>query len=346
MLVLMGSFACHGFFLCLCGFAAALFHLRFPITYPSSTTCCRKTPVKYCGGNFYTHELYLWCLSLVLLWSFFGLSLVFFFGISKKKCNFAPNFKKIVHMAKNVGLIGGVKGKLGNAVFYVRRGKTLSRVYQPEVANPKSLSQVEQRAKFALAGRLMKITPIAALEGIAGDRQFKRNEFVRRVIAAETYANNKASLVASQLSLSDGTVVLRTTNTFVVDLHSTYVDVTVSTARAGAQALPVGYGQRVVVYALDSTEKATDYCVTSVMTMPEDAETKTTLLRMTLPQGSQANYQFLVYVIPFQVSEVLSNVKYSFLGAEGNGSTIVLVDDVESRVNLGYGQAQLVAMSQ
>lgn len=54
-------------------------------------------------------------------------------------------------MAKAVGLIGSLKGKVGNTVFATRRGIQVARVYQPVVAQPKSARQQLSRAKFALA---------------------------------------------------------------------------------------------------------------------------------------------------------------------------------------------------
>lgn len=59
-------------------------------------------------------------------------------------------------MAKNVGLIGGLTGKLGNTVNSVRRGVQISRVYQPVVANPKTKRQQLSRAKLALATATIK----------------------------------------------------------------------------------------------------------------------------------------------------------------------------------------------
>ena len=67
-------------------------------------------------------------------------------------------------MAKIVGLIGSVKGKLGNSVMAVRRGVQIARVYQPTVANPKSRRQQYSRAKFGLAVFVTK--PLARIFNI------------------------------------------------------------------------------------------------------------------------------------------------------------------------------------
>ena len=57
-------------------------------------------------------------------------------------------------MGKSVGFIGNFKGKLGNAVGYKvslsNSGTNQGvRVYQPNIKNPKSAAQAEQRAKYA-----------------------------------------------------------------------------------------------------------------------------------------------------------------------------------------------------
>lgn len=57
-------------------------------------------------------------------------------------------------MGKSVGFIGNFKGKLGNAVGYkVSQSNSGTnqgvRVYQPNIKNPKSAAQAEQRAKYA-----------------------------------------------------------------------------------------------------------------------------------------------------------------------------------------------------
>ena len=52
--------------------------------------------------------------------------------------------------------IGNGSGKVGNLVVATRAGEQITRVYQPRVANPKSYSQMLQRAKFANAVKFYK----------------------------------------------------------------------------------------------------------------------------------------------------------------------------------------------
>lgn len=59
-------------------------------------------------------------------------------------------------MAKGNMFIGNGSGKVGNLVVSTRAGEQVTRVYQPRVANPKSYSQMLQRAKFANAVKFYK----------------------------------------------------------------------------------------------------------------------------------------------------------------------------------------------
>ncbi|WP_226164124.1 DUF6266 family protein, partial [Hymenobacter terricola] len=59
-------------------------------------------------------------------------------------------------MAKGNMFIGNGSGKVGNLVVATRAGEQITRVYQPRVSNPKSYSQMLQRAKFANAVKFYK----------------------------------------------------------------------------------------------------------------------------------------------------------------------------------------------
>ena len=52
------------------------------------------------------------------------------------------------------GIVGTISGRAGNQVFSKgRNGETLMRAYQPQVANPKSAGQVNQRNRFTVAAK-------------------------------------------------------------------------------------------------------------------------------------------------------------------------------------------------
>lgn len=60
-------------------------------------------------------------------------------------------------MAKLQGIVGGLSGKLGNAVFRQRYGQTVASQYQPIVANPNTKAQSDNRTAFKLLSQLAAI---------------------------------------------------------------------------------------------------------------------------------------------------------------------------------------------
>ena len=242
-------------------------------------------------------------------------------------------------MAKNVGLIGSLHGKLGNAVFYVSNGVQVSRVYQPIVANPNTPLQIAQRAKMTLAGRMSKITPIVALAGLGGsNKRMRRGEFVKELVKASTYSNNKASLQFGDLHLSHGNVQLQTAQSFTTQSGTGYIRVTVSVSRA-TQTVPVpaGYGLRVVAYFIDNTASGSDMCATRLCEIPSGETAATTTITQYITRGTASNYTVVVYAYPFVAEESLDGVNYSFVGDEEE--TYIVIDGIRSVANLRYGES-------
>ena len=248
-------------------------------------------------------------------------------------------------MARNVGLIGSLRGKLGNAVFYVSNGVQVSRVYQPVVANPNTPLQVAQRAKMVLAGRMSKITPIVALAGLPGsNKRGLRGSFVREVVRASVYSGNQAAISFDNLNLSHGNVQLRTTQSFTRSDTSNRVDIVVSVSKATSGTdIPVGYGMRAVVYLIDNTNSGADLCQTAILNIPSSDAAVTTTIRMFVTRGSAANFTAIVYVFPFLATENLDGVEYSFVGTEEE--TYVVIDGIRSVAKLEYGETYLLQAS-
>lgn len=62
------------------------------------------------------------------------------------------------------GVFANWSGKVGNVVGAVRQGRTVMRIYQPQVANPRTQNQLQARGVFSLlTSTLSKFTPILKL---------------------------------------------------------------------------------------------------------------------------------------------------------------------------------------
>lgn len=86
-------------------------------------------------------------------------------------------------MAKIYGLTGKMSGKMGSAVFAVRKGQQIMRQYNPIVLNPKSAKQQDSRVKFKLGTQLAAImapgfgTMMPAKRKVTKGTPSKRNVF-------------------------------------------------------------------------------------------------------------------------------------------------------------------------
>lgn len=248
-------------------------------------------------------------------------------------------------MAKNVGFVGGLRGKLGNAVFYITNGVQVARVYQPVVANPNTQMQIAQRAKMSLAGRLSKITPVVALSGLGGsNKRIRRGTFVKEMISASTYNNNKASLIWSNLHLSRGNVQAVTNCQVARTNNNSYIQLNITTNRnAASVSLPSGYGLRAVIYFIDSTNSGSDFCRTILLNLPTNETTAVTSFSTLIARGTAANFSVVTYVIPFLATENLDGVNYSFVGDEQE--TYIVIDSLKSVAKLEYGESSLAPVS-
>lgn len=102
------------------------------------------------------------------------------------------------------GVFGKGTGKVGNSVWAVSGGVQIVRPYNPNVSNPNTNAQIEQRAKLKLMSQLAA----ALAPGIAFKKQglvSARNQFIAANISKCVFATNRATIALSVLDLTGGT---------------------------------------------------------------------------------------------------------------------------------------------
>lgn len=157
-------------------------------------------------------------------------------------------------MGKSVNIIGTIRGKVGSVVFSKGpNGETLMRSYQPQVANPRTMPQLAQRAKVTMAGKLSKLIPINALSGLGmGSRLANRSEFnsncLRKAVAIWQGGQYTASVLPAQLEFSKGVATLGAT-LGAVTVTSNKVSVALSNVNADGQ-----HGVRLVVVVMQNVQ--------------------------------------------------------------------------------------------
>lgn len=110
-------------------------------------------------------------------------------------------------MAKQTSLFGKVSGKLGAVVFATSGGQTISREYNPNVSNPNTQSQVNQRARMKLMSQLSAtLANVIAMtkDGLVS----KRNKFTKANFAYAYAVNGVAQVSYENLQLTEGHLAL------------------------------------------------------------------------------------------------------------------------------------------
>lgn len=106
-------------------------------------------------------------------------------------------------MAKQTSLFGKISGKLGAVVFATSGGETISREYNPNVSNPSTQAQVDQRARLKLMSQLSaSLAPVLAMQkdGLVS----ARNQFVKKNFAASSAIAGAAQITYENLQLTNG----------------------------------------------------------------------------------------------------------------------------------------------
>lgn len=110
-------------------------------------------------------------------------------------------------MGKLTSLYGKTTGKIGSIVFATSGGETIAREYNPHVANPSTMPQVNQRARMKLMSQLSAaLSPVIAMT--KNGQVSKRNKFVK-VNFDNTYASQGVAQVSYEnVQITEGSVGL------------------------------------------------------------------------------------------------------------------------------------------
>lgn len=158
-------------------------------------------------------------------------------------------------MAKQTSLFGKISGKLGAVVFATSGGETISREYNPNVSNPSTQAQVDQRARLKLMSQLSaSLAPVIAMpkDGLVSSR----NQFVKRNFSASYAANGMAQITYENLQLTNGNAGLPS----IVATRAQESGVTIQLAEDASAAV-----SRVVYIMYRKTSEGTLQLVQSVV---------------------------------------------------------------------------------
>lgn len=106
-------------------------------------------------------------------------------------------------MGKVTSLYGKTTGKIGSIVFSTSGGQTIAREYNPNVANPNTEAQVNQRARMKLMSQIAaSLAPVIVIpkDGLKSSR----NLFIKKNFSASMAMNGLAQITYENLQLTAG----------------------------------------------------------------------------------------------------------------------------------------------
>lgn len=154
-------------------------------------------------------------------------------------------------MGKVTSLYGKTTGKIGSIVFSTSGGETIAREYNPHVANPNTMAQVNQRARMKLMSQLSSaLSPVIAMtkDGLVS----KRNKFVKKNFDSSYALNGVAQISYENVQLTEGSVGLpQVLGEIALNAETGINELTISLASAPALNI-----SRVVYSVFEKTDEA------------------------------------------------------------------------------------------
>lgn len=247
-------------------------------------------------------------------------------------------------MGKVTKLVGNFRGRVGGLVYSKGEGaENYVRAYQPQVFNPKSEAQVDQRAKMNLIGRLSAVTPKSVLVGMGGSGRMRRSAFNANLLNMAIIDRSAPGIVSAQLSPEDivfskGAEVLSANVSTAVAVTATQL--TMGLTLNGADLINK-YGERIVVAVIDPEDKG-GY---SFLRTTEVVFTNTEAVSITVPFGTTIVDETMVavYRLPFVLSEAGQTMVTE--GLANNATNIIAKAIMTVGALRGWGDSKMESVS-
>lgn len=248
-------------------------------------------------------------------------------------------------MAKFVGLIGTIRGKVGTTVFSKgENGLSYGRSYQPQVYNPKTIGQVDQRAKMNLVGRMSQVTPKSLLIGMTGENnRQRRSAFNRGLLYVATIDRSAPGSIIAKIApedviFSEGAEVLHATmSTPSVTASQVSVNLTLTDS-----SLTGSYGERVVVAVIDPSDKAGYSQVLYTDVVLDSTSVKA--VSIAIPNTLADESLVAVYRIPYVLTREAASYRTETLANDGVDIIANLLQSNAGNVR-GFGRSVFSAKS-
>lgn len=243
-------------------------------------------------------------------------------------------------MGKCVGLIGTISGKIGTVVYSKgEKGISYGRSYQPIVANPKTVGQVDQRSKMNLVGRMSQVTPYEVILGMGGNKRMRRSEFNKNLLGVAAIDRSVPGTVVAKIAPED---VLFSKGAQAIEASVTTAGATTATAATigltlADAALAGEYGERIVVAVIDPSDKGGYSLVKFADVVFDDTTAKTVTVNYGAPIANES--LVCIYRLPFRLTEQGAAMRTETIA--NNGTDIIAKVLLSDNLVRDWGQSEL-----
>ncbi len=242
-------------------------------------------------------------------------------------------------MGKIAGISGTIRGKIGMNVYSKgENGVSYARQYQPQVFNPKTIGQQDQRAKMNLVGRMSQVTPKTLLVGMnGGNNRQRRSDFNKHLLEVAVIDRSAPDTVIAKIAPEDivfsrgAEGIAASAGVAAITANSVSIPLTLNDSTLAGK-----YGERVIVAIIDPNDKA-GYSSVLYRDVVLDNITPVTV---TINIGSNMADETLVaiYRVPFVLSAEGVALRTETLSNDGVDITANMLVDSASYVR-GYGNS-------
>ena len=221
-------------------------------------------------------------------------------------------------MGKVTSLYGKTTGKIGSIVFATSGGETIAREYNPHVANPSTMPQVNQRARMKLMSQLSAcLSPsiIMTKDGLVS----RRNKFTKRNMSACYASNGTAQITYENVQLTEGSLGLpQIIAEFVVNAETGAEDLQISLATNAAINVA-----RVVYNIYQKTDEGKLQLLYSAIS--EDKSSSGSAFFFSTPAAPFANKELVIYAYGMVDTSEKASAHFGNLNVQNGTDLAVLV---------------------
>lgn len=221
-------------------------------------------------------------------------------------------------MGKVTSLYGKTMGKIGSIVFSTSGGQTIAREYNPHVANPNTIAQINQRARMKLMSQLsacLSTSIVMQKEGLVS----RRNKFTKRNMPACYASGGTAQITYENVQLTEGSLGLpQITAEFAVDADTGQENLKLSLASYAAINVA-----RVVYNIYQKTDEGKLQLLYSAIS--NSASSSGSLFTVSTPASPFKNKELVIYAYGMVDTSERATANFGNLNVQNGSDLATLV---------------------